>query len=105
MLQFEDVLHQRAVDALMPLVAGDCERTLNERLGAAYNAHLTLAMRDIPATQFDEILAFCRELEPIGPGSFMAERLHLYAFESGDWHGEWWDSLEWSLLDSWRLVT
>lgn len=75
-------LHRRALDALLPLVASDCEHTPREMLGERWQAHLTLAMRDIPVEYFEEILDFCRELEPIGPQSFMAERLHLYAFES-----------------------
>jgi hypothetical protein len=60
-------------------------------------------MRDIPVDRAGEILEFCQELEPIGPSSFLAEWLHLYAFRSDDWLGNWWESLSWSLLDSWRL--
>jgi hypothetical protein len=30
-------LHQRAIDALMPLVTSDCERTPNERVGEDYH--------------------------------------------------------------------
>jgi hypothetical protein len=66
-------------------------------------AHLTLAMADIPEFLFDEVHAFIREAEPIGPRRFTAEYLHLFAFRSDDWAGEWWRSLDWRFLHAWRL--
>ena len=53
---------------------------------------------------FGEILEFCQQQAPIGPDRFAAERLHLYAFESADWHGAWWHTLTWRLLDSWSIA-
>ncbi|MEZ4498632.1 MAG: 2'-5' RNA ligase family protein [Thermomicrobiales bacterium] len=97
-------LHQRAIDALLPIVAPDCNFTGGEWYGDRFHAHLTLAMADIPAARAGEILEFCQELEPIGPPSFTAEWLHLYAFESTDWRGEWWRDFRWTLCDSWRLT-
>lgn len=96
-------LHEKALEALLPIVSLECPHTPTESLGERFHAHLTLAMADIPAPQFDEILAFCQELEPIGPATFMAERLHLFAFDSDDWDGAWWESFRWRLVDSWRL--
>ncbi|CAN5659598.1 hypothetical protein BH23CHL5_BH23CHL5_04270 [soil metagenome] len=96
-------LHDRALEVLMPLVSGTCNFTPNEWLGVRFEAHLTLAMADIPSTLFNEVLQFVQALEPVGPEMFMAERLHLYAFESEDWHADWWDSLRWELIDSWNL--
>jgi hypothetical protein len=47
--------------------------------------------------------AFIREAEPIGPRRFPAEYLHLFAFTSDDWAGEWWHSLRWTPLHAWLL--
>jgi 2'-5' RNA ligase len=96
-------LHEAALTALMPLVAADCDFTAGEWKGPLFHAHLTLAMADIPPDLFDEILAFLREAEPIGPPAFPAEVLHLYRFESDDWAGRWGETLRWELLHSWRL--
>jgi hypothetical protein len=97
-------LHEAALEALMPLVAPDCDFTPREGKGPLFHAHLTLAMADIPPFLFDEILAFVREAEPIGPRSFTAEVLHLYRFESDDWAGRWGDTLRWQILHSWHLL-
>ncbi len=98
-------LHDRSLDVLMPLVSSSCNFTPNEWLGERFEAHLTLAMADIPATLFEEVLQFVQSLEPVGPEMFLAEWLHLYAFESDDWHGDWWDTLRWKLVDSWKLLS
>jgi hypothetical protein len=45
-----------------------------------------------------------REAEPIGPPQFLAEVVHLYAFQSADWTGRYWETLTWELLHSWRLA-
>jgi 2'-5' RNA ligase len=98
------MLHERALDALLPLVADDCNFTLGEWDRERFEAHLTLAMADIEPRFFAEILDFCRQLARVGPASFHAERLHLYAFESDDWHGLWGKTLTWRLLGSWSLA-
>ena len=97
-------LHQRAIDVLLPLVSEDCNFTADEDISDRFHAHLTLAMADIPVSIRQEVVEFCQELEPVGPRSFKAERLHLYAFESPDWDGEWWRDFRWRLIESWRLV-
>ncbi|MDQ3655082.1 MAG: hypothetical protein M3457_08385 [Chloroflexota bacterium] len=66
-------------------------------------AHLTLAMAGIPHFLFDEVHAFIRDAAPIGPGRFITEYLHLFAFRIDDWSGEWWHSLRWSILHAWKL--
>ena len=96
-------LHEAAFDAILPLVRPDCEFTPGEWSGPRFHAHLTLAMADIPERFFDEILAFVHALEPIGPHTFTADTVQLFAFESADWAGRWWDTLSWELLHSWRL--
>lgn len=96
-------LHQAALDALLPLVRSDCDFTPGEWKGPMFHAHLTLAMADIPASFFDEILAFVRDAEPIGPPSFLADTVQLFAFASDEWSGRWGETLSWELLHSWRL--
>ncbi len=80
-------LHEAALEALMPLVHPDCDFTPHEWLGPRFEAHLTLAMADIPTTQFDEILRFVRDGEPVGPAEFIADTFQLFVFESDEWSG------------------
>jgi 2'-5' RNA ligase len=96
-------LHRDAYASVEPLCHPECEFTRGDWAGDRFAAHLTLAMADIPDFAFDEVIAFVRALEPVGPASFAAEYVHFYAFESDDWGGQWWRSLEWALLHSWRL--
>lgn len=97
-------LHEAALDALLPLVHPACDFTPHEWLGERFDAHLTLAMADIPQQFFDEILLFVREAEPVGPLSFVASTCQLFAFSSDDWQGQWWQTLRWRLLHSWQLL-
>jgi hypothetical protein len=99
-------LHLGVMEAVMPLVDPACEFTRKERALAyeRYRAHLTLAMADVPEHLFDEVLAFVREAEPVGPSSFLAETVQLVAFHSEDWEGQWWETLRWRLLRSWPLA-
>ena len=69
-----------------------------------FRAHLTLAMANVPERFFEEVLAFVREADPIGPSSFLAETVQLLAFHSEDWEGRWWETLRWRLLRSWPLA-
>jgi 2'-5' RNA ligase len=96
-------LHEAVLDVLLPIVDEDCNFTWDDWVRERFHAHLTLAMADIPEAMFDEILAFVRDLEPIGPAIFTAEAFHLFSFESDDWAGLWGETLTWSLLHSWRL--
>ena len=96
-------LHDAAWEALLPLVHPACEFTPREWAGDRFFAHLTLAMADIPDFAFDEILAFVRDAGPIGPRRFVAAHVHLFAFQSDDWAGPWWETLRWRLLHSWQL--
>lgn len=97
-------LHEAAWAALLPFVHPDCDFTPREWAGSRFHAHLTLAMTDLPERWFDEILAFLRDLEPIGPASFRADTLHLYAFTSDAWAGAWWESLRWTHMYTWVLA-
>ena len=99
-------LHQAMMDALMTLVDPACEFTRKEMELAyeRFRAHLTLAMADVPEHLFDEVLAFVREADPIGPSSFLADTVQFVAFHSEDWEGRWWETLRWRLLRSWPLA-
>lgn len=96
-------LHEAVWDALEPFVHPACDFTPKEWARERFFCHLTLAMADVPHALFEEIFAFIREAEPIGPRRFTAEAVHLFAFRSEDWAGAWWETLEWDLLHSWRL--
>ncbi len=96
-------LHEAAIAVLLPLVHPECTFTPNEWLGPRFFAHLTLAMADLDARFADEVGAFLRDLEPIGPAEFVADTFQLIAFHSDAWTGRWWTSLSWDLLHSRRL--
>lgn len=96
-------LHLDAMDSIEPLRDPEDGFIASEWARERFRAHLTLAMADIPSFAFEEIEAFVHELGPIGPESFTAEYVSWYAFRSEGWGGEWWHTMEWRLLDSWRL--
>jgi 2'-5' RNA ligase len=99
-------LYRATMEQVLPLVHSDCDFTPIELEWnkAGFVAHLTLAMADLPSRYRDEVLGFLREAEPIGPPQFQAEVVQLFAFSSASWTGRWWESLEWELLNSWRLL-
>lgn len=96
-------LHESAWQNIMPLVHEDCDFCPREGSMENFRAHLTLSMSDLRDDMFDEIFAFITDDGPVGPESFTAEYFHLFAFESDDWSGEWWHTLEWTLLHAWKL--
>lgn len=95
-------LHHDVFLALTPLIRPDCDFTPRERKLAEFHAHLTLMMGDIPRGLKAEILEFLRDAEPVGPPAFLADRFHLVAVRSQCWDGEWWETMQWTLLHSWR---
>ena len=97
-------VHEAVLDVLLPIVSKECNFTWNDWVRGRFHAHLTLAMADLPEFAFDEIYDFITELGTVGPSVFTAEAFHLYAFESDDWHGKWWETMSWSLLHTWRLI-
>ena len=96
-------VHEAAWDAIEPVIHPACNFSPTEGKRDNFHAHLTLAMADIPAVVFDEIVDFVNDLRPIGPDVFSAEAFHLFEFRSDDWTGTWWDTLRWRLLHGWRL--
>jgi 2'-5' RNA ligase len=95
--------HEAIFTALGPLIREDCDFTPVEGAMERFHAHLTLAMGDIPKGLTGELIDFLRDAEPIGPARFTADRFHLVAMRSRQWSGPWWESLQWTLLHSWRL--
>lgn len=96
-------LHESGWQEISPLIHPECNFTPVEGSMERFWAHLTLAMADLPEPFFDEIWDFVHADGPIGPETFTAEYLHLFAFHSQDWHGNWWETLTWKLLHGWRL--
>lgn len=95
--------HEDVFTALAPLVREDCDFTPVEGAMERFHAHLTLAMGDIPKGLTAELIEFLRAAEPIGPPAFVADRFHLIACRSRQWSGPWWETMQWTLLHSWRL--
>lgn len=95
--------HEAVFSVLKPFVHPTCEFTPREGVLDRFFAHLTLAMADVPDFLFDELFAFLQDAEPIGPRRFTAEYFHLFAFGSDNWSGDWWSTLEWTLLHGWKL--
>jgi 2'-5' RNA ligase len=96
-------LHESGWNEIAPLVHPECTFTPVEGAMENFRAHLTLAMADLKDEFFDEVMQFVNDAGPIGPGSFTAEYVHLFAFRSQDWSGRWWETLEWSWMKNWRL--
>lgn len=95
-------LHHDVFSALTPLIRPDCDFTPKEGKLAGFRAHLTVMMGDIPRGLEAEILEFLRDAGPVGPPEFLADRFHLVAVRSQDWDGAWWETMQWTLLHSWR---
>jgi 2'-5' RNA ligase len=95
--------HEDVFTALGPLIHGECDFTPVESAMERFRAHLTLAMGDIPKGLAEELLAFLDDAGPIGPGAFIADRFHLVACRSRQWSGPYWETMQWTLLHSWRL--
>lgn len=90
-------------DAVLPLIHPDDDRTPHEAHGDHFHGHLTLSMADCPPFLEQEVIDYIGELGPIGSAWFPARHIHLYAFTSTAWDGNWWESLRWRLLHAWRL--
>jgi 2'-5' RNA ligase len=97
-------LHHEIFAALAPLAHPECEFAWGDWSRERFRAHLTLAMADIPDWLFDELMEFVRDFGQIGPHTFVADSFHLYAFQSDDWGGKWWDTMSWRDLAGWRLT-
>jgi hypothetical protein len=97
------VLHGAAFDAVAPIVSPHCEFTPREHALDAFSALVTLAMADILARQFADVLAFVRATQPIGPRISEASEVRLMAFRGADWTAAWWRTLIWRPVAGFRL--
>jgi len=92
---------EKIVTAVRPFIAADCDFAASD-LGNPYEAHITLAFRDIPLSLYDDVLAYLAQ-GPFLEEPFLSQTFHFLAFSSEDWSGSWWHTLTWRLIKSWQL--
>jgi 2'-5' RNA ligase len=93
-------LHERVSDVVRPLIAPDCDFVADSN--QPFEAHITLAFRDIPPELQDEVLDYLQDA-PLPTEPFTADTFQFAQFFSQDWAGAWEKTLTWRLLRSWRL--
>jgi 2'-5' RNA ligase len=84
-----------------PYIADDCDFKDHD-LGRPFHPHITLSFRDIPKELYDNVFEWIED-GPDFTGPFLADTYHFLEIFSEDWSGNWWESLTWRLLASWRL--
>jgi len=92
---------ERVVAVVRPFIAADCDFVASD-LGNPYEAHITLAFRDVPLSLYDDVLAYLADA-PFPTAPFMARDFHFLQFFSEAWDGRWWESLSWRLIKTWHL--
>lgn len=92
---------EKVVTAVRPFIAPNCDFAASD-LGHPYEAHITLAFRDIRTSLYDDLLAYLAEA-PAPTDPFVARTFHFLQFFSEDWTGQWWQTLTWRLIKSWHL--
>jgi hypothetical protein len=71
-----------------------------------FYGHMTLAGHDLSARPelFDEVFAFLSELNIDARGTYLADTVALFRFEtSTGWDHCWWEGMTWKLLKSIKL--
>jgi len=91
------------VSIIMPFLAPDCDFA-KEDLGSTFEAHVTLAFRDIPNNLYPAVLSYIDKLLPEPEKSFPAGDFQLAVFHSSSWDGEWWKDLTWERIAHWSLT-
>lgn len=108
-----NIIQQQPVDedqvrgvAGMGYIDPACEFTNGEYIGRKFSAHFTLAFKDIPAQQFDQVLAVTRnQFQNVQPRTFsQGTKVGLYRFTSTDWAGDWWQTLNYNMVADWALL-
>jgi 2'-5' RNA ligase len=94
-------LREHVVDAVRPSIAPDCDFSAGD-LGHPFQAHITLAFRDVPQDLYQDVLSFVRWC-PLPCHPFIADTFHLLDFFSEDWGGDWHRTLSWHLIKAWSL--
>ncbi|MET0432607.1 MAG: heme utilization protein [Cellulomonas sp.] len=72
-----------------------------------FRAHISLASHEMNTQPelADQVEAFVRAVPaPAVPASFPASLVGLYEFRSAGWTGDWWETLTWRHLRTWRLA-
>jgi hypothetical protein len=92
---------EKIVKITEPYIADDCDFRDHD-LGRPFHPHITFSFRDIPNELYENVFKWMED-GPDFSGSFLADTYHLLEFFSQDWDGNWWESLSWRLLNSWRL--
>ena len=92
---------EKIVGLTLPYIADDCDFRSHD-LGREFHPHITFSFRDIPNELYDSIFAWMED-GPDLTGPFLANTFHFLEFFSDDWPGNWWETLTWKLIKSWRL--
>lgn len=92
---------EQVVEIIRPAIAPDCDFVASD-LGNPYEAHITLAFRDIPLSLYDDVLAYLADA-PLPAKPFVARDFHFLEFFSDEWNARWWQTLSWRLIKSWHL--
>jgi 2'-5' RNA ligase len=92
---------ERVVEVVRPTIAPDCDFVASD-LGNPYEAHITLAFRDVSLSLYDDVLAYLADA-PLPSTPFVARDFHFLQFFSEEWDGRWWQTLSWQLIKSWHL--
>ncbi|NQT57888.1 MAG: hypothetical protein HQ557_02790 [Bacteroidetes bacterium] len=90
------------VKIIMPFISPDCDFA-DEDLGRDFEAHVTLAFRDIPQDLYTPVLSYINNLLPEPGKSFSAGDFQFAVFHSASWEGEWWKDLTWERIAHWSL--
>jgi len=94
-------LRENLVDITRPYIADDCD-FIEQDLGRKFHPHITFSFRDVPTELYDNVFKWMVD-GPDLTGLFLVNIFHLLEFFSDDWSGNWWESISWRLIHSWRL--
>jgi 2'-5' RNA ligase len=92
---------ENVVDITRPYIADDCDFYAHD-LDREYHPHITFSFRDIPDILYDNVFKWMDD-GPDFTGPFLANTFHLLEFFSDDWPGNWWESISWRMIHTWRL--
>ena len=94
------------VDAVVrPLLAPTSSLAPDTYAPGRWRAHLSLASHELyeRSDLRDEVEQYVRGLAIEHPRSFVADTVALYRFTEDSWTGQWWRTMRWEHLRSWRL--
>ena len=89
------------VELVRPFIASDCDFYESDLI-PPFKGHITLAFKDLSDELYPQILEWLKNA-PLPEGKFQAENFQFLEFFSQDWNGNWWETISWKLLKSWRL--